>query len=63
MLHGCNALLKQLYNLDLTFKENWPKKRNWSITRLFSGTVVKVLLGTKIVFEKVLTHCSIKVRV
>lgn len=26
MLHRCNALLKQLYNLDLTFKENWPKK-------------------------------------
>ena len=26
MLHWGSVLLKQLYNLDLKFKENWPKK-------------------------------------
>ena len=25
MLHWGSVLLKQLYNLDLKFKENWPK--------------------------------------
>ena len=25
-LHWGSVLLKQLYNLDLKFKENWPKK-------------------------------------
>ena len=26
MLHWGSVLLKQLYNLDLKFKKNWPKK-------------------------------------
>ena len=26
MLHWSSVLLKHLYNLDLKFKENWPKK-------------------------------------
>ena len=26
MLHLGSVLLKQLYNLDLKFKKNWPKK-------------------------------------
>ena len=27
MLYWGSVLLKQLHNLDLTFKENWPKKK------------------------------------
>ena len=26
MLHWGSVLLKQLYNIELEFKENWPKK-------------------------------------
>lgn len=46
MLNWGNVSLKQLYNLDLTLKENWHKKEK-SINIYFSGTVTKVLLGTK----------------
>ena len=45
MLHWGSVLLKQLYNLDLKFKENWPKKRG-TIKTSFLGTVIKILLGT-----------------
>ena len=45
MLHWGSVLLKQLYNLDLKFKENWPKKGR-TIKISFLGTVIKVLLGT-----------------
>ena len=27
MLYWGSVLLKQLHNLDLTFQENWPKKK------------------------------------
>ena len=60
MLHWVSVFLKQLYNLDLKFKENWPKKGR-TIKISFWGTVIKVILGTKILFKKVLTHWSIKV--
>ena len=59
MLHWGSALLKQLYYLDLKFKENWPKKGR-TIKTCFLGTVIKILLGTYILFRKVLTHWSIK---
>ena len=45
MLHWGSVLLKQLYNLDLKFKENWPKK-GITIKTSFLGTVIKILLGT-----------------
>ena len=45
MLHWGSVLLKQLFNLDLKFKENWPKKRI-TIKTSFLGTVIKILLGT-----------------
>ena len=60
MLHWGNVLLKQLYNLDLKFKENWLKKGR-AIKICFLGTVIKVLLGTKILLKKVLTYWYIKV--
>ena len=60
MLHLGSALLKQLYYLDLKFKENWPKKGR-TVKIYFLGTVIKALLGTKISFNKVLTHWSNKV--
>ena len=47
MLNWDNVSLKQLYNIDLTLKENWHKKEK-SIKIYFSGTVTKVLLGTNI---------------
>ena len=60
MLHWGSVFLKQLYNLDLKFKESWRKKgRTIKIT--FLGTVIEVLAGTKILFKKFLTHWSIKV--
>ena len=40
-----SVLLKQLYNLDLKFKENWPKK-GITIKTSFLGTVIKILLDT-----------------
>ena len=52
MLHWGSVFLKQLYNLDLKFKENWPKKGR-IIKISFSGTVIEVLLGTKTLFKKV----------
>ena len=45
MLHWGSVLLKQLYNLGLKFKENWPKKGR-TIKTSFLGTVIKILLGT-----------------
>ena len=45
MLHRGSLLLKQLYNLDLKFKENWSKKGR-TIKTSFLGTVIKILLGT-----------------
>ena len=45
MLHWGSVLLKQLYNLDLKFKEKWPKKGR-TIKTSFLGTVIKILLGT-----------------
>ena len=57
MLHWGSVFLKQLYNLDLKF---WPKKGR-TIKRFFLETIIKVLLGTKILFKNVLTHWSIKV--
>ena len=45
MLYINDVLLEQLYNLDLKFKENWPKLGR-IIKRPFLGTVIKVLLGT-----------------
>ena len=45
MLHWGSVLLKQLYNLDLKFKENWPKKRR-TIKTTFLGKVIKILLDT-----------------
>ena len=62
MLHWGSVFLKQLYNLDLKFKENWPKKER-TIKISFLETVIKVLLGTKILFKKFLTQWSIKVTV
>ena len=64
ILHWHSDLLKQLYNLDLKFKENWSKKER-TIKKSFLGTIVKVivLLGTKVLFIKVLTHWSIKLAV
>ena len=60
MLHWGSVFLKQLYNVDLKFKENWPEK--WrTIKRSFLETAIKVLLGTKILFKTVLIHWSIKV--
>ena len=43
-LHWASVLLKQLYNLDLKFKENWPKKGR-TIKTSFLGTVIKAFLG------------------
>ena len=45
MLHWDSVLLKQIYDLDLKFKENWPKKGR-AIKKYFLGTVIKILLGT-----------------
>ena len=50
MLHWGSVLLKQLYKLDLKFKQNWPIKVR-TIKVSFLGTVTKVLLGTKISIE------------
>ena len=44
MLHRGSVLLKQLYNLDLKFNENWPKKEK-TVKTSFLGTVIKILLG------------------
>ena len=44
MLHWGSVLLKQLYNLDLQFTENWPK-RGRTIKRPCLGTIIKALLG------------------
>ena len=44
-LHWGSVLLKQLYNLDLKFKENWPKKGR-TIKTSFLGAVIKIILGT-----------------
>ena len=41
MLHWGSILLKQLYNLDLKFKENWPKKGG-TIKKSFLGAVIKI---------------------
>ena len=41
---GQRFFLKQLYNLDLKFKENWTKKG--TIKTSFLGTVIIILLGT-----------------
>ena len=45
MLHWGGVLLKQLYNLDVKFKKNWPKKARTTKTS-FLGTVIKIFLGT-----------------
>ena len=45
MLDWVSVLLKQLYNLDLKFKENWTKKGR-TITASFLGRVIKILLDT-----------------
>ena len=45
MLHWGSVLLKQLYNLDLKFKDKWPKKGRTTKTS-FLGTVIRILLGT-----------------
>ena len=60
MLHLGSFFLKQLYNVDLKFKENWPNKGS-TIKISFLGTVIKVFLGTKVLFKIVLTHWLIKV--
>ena len=39
-----SVLLKQLYNLDLKLKENWPKKRR-TFKICFLRTAIKVLLS------------------
>ena len=39
-----SVLLKQLYNLDLKLKENWPKKRR-TFKTCFLRTAIKVLLS------------------
>ena len=57
MLQWSSVLLKELYNLDLAPKESWPKRGR---TRNF-GTVIKVLLGTKIFFKNLLENWCIKV--
>ena len=49
MSHWGSVLLKQLYNLDLKFKENWPKKER-TIKTSFLGTVIKIFLCTYILF-------------
>ena len=51
MLFWGSILLKQLYNLDLKFKENWPKKGR-TINIYFLETVIKVLLGKKNLIQK-----------
>ena len=51
MLHWGSVLLKQLYNIELEFKKNWPKKE--VLLNIFLGTIIKVFLGTKILFKKV----------
>ena len=58
MLHWGSVFLKQLYNLGLKFKENWPKKGG-TIKTSFLGTVIKNFFGTYNLSRKVLTHCSI----
>ena len=60
MLHLGSVLLKQLYYLDLKFKENWPKKGR-TVKIYFLGTVIKVHVGKNVLYKNVLTHCSIKV--
>ena len=45
MLYWGSVLLKQLYNLDLKFKENWPKKGR-TIKASFLGKIISILLGT-----------------
>ena len=49
MLQWSSVLLKHLYNLDLKFQENWPKKGRTTKTS-FLGIVIKILLGTQILF-------------
>ena len=44
MSHWGSVLLKQLYDLDLKLKENWPKKVI-TIKTSFLGTIIKILLG------------------
>ena len=43
MLHWGSVLLKQLYNLDLKFKDKWPKKGK-TIKTSFLVTVIKILI-------------------
>ena len=38
MLHWGSVLLKQLYNLGLKFKENWPKKGRTIKTSFFRNS-------------------------
>ena len=52
MLHWGSVLLKHLYNRDLKFKESMPRKGKTIIKRFFLGRVMKVLLGTNILFKK-----------
>ena len=40
-----SLLLKQLFNLDLKFKQNWPKNGK-TIKIPFLGTVIKIIIGT-----------------
>ena len=44
ILHWGSVLLKQLYNLDLKFKENWPKKGR-TIKISFLRTAIEILSG------------------
>lgn len=60
MLHWGSVLFKQLYDLDLKYKENLHRKGR-TIKRYFSRTVIKAPLGTKILFKKLLTNWFIKV--
>ena len=43
MLHWGSVLLKQLYNRDLKFKENMPRRERTIIKRCFLGAVMKVV--------------------
>ena len=59
MLHWVSVLLKQLYNLDVKFKENWPKKGRTIKTSVLE-TVIKIFVGTYILLRKVLAYWSVK---
>ena len=49
MLHWGSLLLKQIYNLDLKFKENWPKK----------GRAIPKELRSHIVYKFLCSNCNI----